>query len=216
MYAKDNLAIITGGSGLYLDAVLYGMDDIPDPDPVLREKLTKRMEIEGVQKMADELRTIDPEYYKEVDINNPKRVLRGIEVWHSTRQKFSSFRIRKDGSRSFTPLFVNLDMDREELYDRINRRVDIMISAGLEDEARQLYAHRDLNALNTVGYKEWFGHFDGDYTAEEAIRLIKRNSRHYAKRQITWNKKYQGALKIHPGSLDEIIKWVEYQTASSG
>ncbi len=216
LYSDNNIVIIAGGSGLYLDAVLYGMDDIPDPDPVLRNKLTQRMIKDGVKVLAEELREIDPEYYDEVDINNPKRVLRGLEVWFSTGQKFSSFRIRKDRPRPFIPLIVNLEMEREKLYTRINQRVDMMIKEGLEKEALGLYPLKGLNALNTVGYKEWFDYFEGQYPVEEAIRLIKRNSRHYAKRQITWNKKYKGMLNVHPESVQDIINWVEYQRNLSG
>lgn len=209
LHEQGNIVIMTGGSGLYLDAVLYGMDDIPDPDPILREELTKRIEDEGVAVLADELREIDPEYYDQVDRNNPKRVLRGIEVWHSTGRKFSSFRIKKAPQRNFTPVIINLTMDRDLLYERINRRVDGMIASGLKQEAKSLYPYRYLNALNTLGYKEWFKQFDGEYPEEEAIRLIKRNTRHYAKRQITWNKKYQAALNIHPESFEEIVQYLE-------
>lgn len=211
MYKQRNLYIVTGGSGLYLDAVLYGMDDIPDPDPILRKQLTQRIREDGVNKLAQELKEIDPEYYNEVDINNPKRVLRGLEVWYSTGKKFSSFRIRKNVPRPFTPIIINLEMEREDLYSRINLRVDIMIEAGLIKEAQSLYPNKNLNALNTVGYKELFKHFDGQYSLEEAIRLIKRNSRHYAKRQITWNKKYKGVFNAHPKDVGGIIKWIETQ-----
>jgi len=216
MYKKYKLVILTGGSGLYLDAVLYGMDDIPDPDPELRLRLTKRIQEQGVNVLAEELKSIDPEYYSEVDINNPNRVLRGLEVWYTTGNKFSSYRIKKNVKRPFIPLFVNLEMPREELYERINLRVDLMMKEGLKDEALRLYPHKGLNALNTVGYKEWFGHFDGDYPEEEAIRLIKRNSRHYAKRQITWNKKYPDMLQAHPESVEKINEWIKSQTGSSG
>ena len=216
MYQTSNLVILAGGSGLYLDAVLYGMDDIPDPDPALREQLTNRIKQQGVKELAEELKVIDPEYYAEVDINNPKRVLRGLEVWYTTGQKFSSYRIRKDNTRPFTPIFVNLEMPREDLYERINHRIDLMVLEGLKEEAQSLYPLKGLNALNTVGYKEWFGHFDGLYSENEAIRLIKRNSRHYAKRQITWNKKYNGRLNANPESVNEIIEWVNSQTGLSG
>ncbi len=211
LYKNRDLLIVAGGSGLYLDAVLYGMDDIPDPDPILREQLTQRIEKDGVNAMAEELKTIDPKYYNEVDINNPKRVLRGLEVWYSTGKKFSSFRIRKNDPRPFTPIIINLEMEREDLYSRINLRVDMMIEAGLIEEAQALYQYKNLNALNTVGYKELFEHFDGKYPKEEAIRLIKRNSRHYAKRQITWNKKYKGMFNAHPKDVGGIIKWIEAQ-----
>ncbi len=216
LFQEKDMVIFSGGSGLYMDAVLYGMDDIPDPDPELRHRLTQRLFKEGVKKLAEELQELDPEYHREVDVNNPKRVLRGLEVWYSTGQKFSSFRIRKNSSRPFKPIMVNLEMDRKELYARINHRVNLMIKEGLEEEARRLYPLKELNALNTVGYKEWFAHFDGQYSAEEAIRLIKRNSRHYAKRQITWNKKYHEMLNVHPSSVKEIIQWVETQKGLLG
>ncbi len=209
LFEEKTHVVLAGGSGLYLDAVLFGMDDIPDPDPILREKLTKRIETEGVAPLAEELRLIDPEYYAEVDQNNPKRVLRGLEVWHSTGKKFSSFRIRKNRTRPFTPHIINLEMDRELLYKRINRRVNLMREMGMKEEAFSLYPQRALNALNTVGYKEWFGHFDGLYPAEEALRLIKRNTRRYAKRQITWNKKYDVKLNTAPVFSAEIKDFLD-------
>ena len=209
LFEEKDHVVLAGGSGLYLDAVLFGMDDIPDPDPILREKLTKRIEAEGVAPLAEELRIIDPEYYSEVDHNNPKRVLRGLEVWHSTGKKFSSFRIRKNRSRPFTPQIINLEMDRELLYKRINRRVNLMLEMGMKQEAISLYPQRALNALNTVGYKEWFGHFDGLYPEEEALRLIKRNTRRYAKRQITWNKKYDIKLNTAPVFSTEIKDFLD-------
>ncbi len=211
LYRKKDLLILTGGSGLYLDAILFGMDDIPNPDIAIREKLTKRIKDEGVGPLAEELKVIDPAYYAEVDKFNPKRVLRGLEVWYSTGKKFSSFRVKTNRPRSFTPLIVNLQMEREDLYSRINKRVNIMIESGMKEEALSLYPMRQLNALNTVGYKEWFGHFDGQYNEEEAIRLIKRNTRHYAKRQITWNKKYDIKLNTSPESTAEILKYLDSQ-----
>ena len=209
LFKKRNIVILTGGSGLYLDAVLYGMDDIPDADPGVREDLTKRIEDEGVSKLADELKEIDPEYYAEIDRYNPKRILRGLETWYSTGKKFSSFRIRNTGSRPFRPIIINLIMERDKLYDRINKRVDAMVASGLKEEARSLFPHRGLNALNTVGYKEWFDHFEDKYGENEAVRLIKRNTRHYAKRQITWNRKYDIAMNIGPEGSAEIIRLVD-------
>jgi len=216
LYSTTDIVILCGGSGLYLDAVLQGMDDIPDPDPAIRQELNERLEQEGIERLVNELRDLDPEYYDEVDINNPKRILRGLEVWYTTGQKFSSFRIRRDTRRSFVPMLVNLDLEREKLYNRINLRVDRMVEQGLEQEARDLYPWKSLNALKTVGYKEWFDYFEGLYSAGEAIRLIKRNSRHYAKRQITWNKKYKGMLSVSPDSIEEIIQWVSNQMLLSG
>ncbi len=206
LYKDKDLLILTGGSGLYLDAVLFGMDDIPNPDIAIREKLTNRIKNEGVGPLAEELKEIDPEYHAEVDEFNPKRVLRGLEVWYSTGEKYSSFRIRTRRKRSFIPMIVNLRMEREDLYSKINRRVNNMIESGMKKEALSLYPMRELNALNTVGYKEWFGYFDGQYSEEEAVRLIKRNTRHYAKRQITWNKKYDVKLHTSPDSTDETLK----------
>ena len=211
LFKEKKLVVMAGGSGLYLDAVLFGMDDIPDPDPAVREEFIRRMDEEGVEKLARELKEIDPEYYEQVDINNPKRVLRGLEVWHSTGMKFSSFRIRKKPYRPFVPIIVNLTMDREQLYNRINLRVDQMLEDGLVKEAESLYPFRKLNALNTVGYKELFLHFDGDCPLVEAVRLIKRNTRHYAKRQITWNKKYDIICEFYPDAKEEIIRVVNSQ-----
>ena len=211
LFKEKKLVVMAGGSGLYLDAVLFGMDDIPDPDPAVREEFIRRMDEEGVEKLARELKEIDPEYYDKVDINNPKRVLRGLEVWHSTGMKFSSFRIRKKPYRPFVPIIVNLTMDREQLYNRINLRVDQMLEDGLVKEAESLYPFRKLNALNTVGYKELFLHFDGDCPLVEAVRLIKRNTRHYAKRQITWNKKYDIICEFYPDAKEEIIRVVNSQ-----
>jgi tRNA dimethylallyltransferase len=209
IFSKQNIAIITGGSGLYLDAVLFGMDDIPDIDPIVRNELTRRIEAEGVEKLAAELKKIDPDYYDQTDIKNPKRILRGLETWYSTGTRFSSYRQKNTAAREFKPLIINLDIDRAELYSRINTRVNKMVKSGLREEARSLYPHRGLNALNTVGYKEWFAHFDGDYGEEEAVRLIKRNTRHYAKRQITWNKKYDIALNSDPADIETITEFVE-------
>ena len=216
LYSNIDVVILTGGSGLYLDAVLYGMDDIPDPDRKIRQELTLRIEQEGLENLAAELREIDPEYYNEADIHNPKRILRGLEVWYSTGKRFSSFRIRKDKPRPFVPVIINLVMDRRLLYSRIDSRVDLMLKEGLKEEARSLYPYRHLNSLNTVGYKEWFSHFDGLFPEEEAVRLIKRNSRHYAKRQLTWNKKYEGAFDFHPDQWQEILNRIKDQTGLSG
>jgi len=208
------LLLLTGGSGLYLDAVIRGMDDIPDPDPEIRNNLLKRWKNEGVDTLRKELLQLDPDYYQTIDLNNPKRILRGLEVCLTTGKPFSTFRVGRQSNRPFKILLVILDRPRDELYRRIDRRVDNMMEKGLLDEARSLYPLRHLNALNTVGYKELFGYFDGRYSLDEAIRLIRRNTRHYARRQLTWFRKYQDTgffnpdkirvltLRIHPAAAE--------------
>ncbi|MCD6331655.1 MAG: tRNA (adenosine(37)-N6)-dimethylallyltransferase MiaA [Bacteroidales bacterium] len=208
------LLLLTGGSGLYLDVVIRGMDDIPDPDPEIRNNLLKRWKNEGVDTLRKELLQLDPDYYQTIDLNNPKRILRGLEVCLTTGKPFSTFRAGRQSNRPFKILLVILDRPRDELYRRIDRRVDNMMEKGLLDEARSLYPLRHLNALNTVGYKELFGYFDGRYSLDEAIRLIRRNTRHYARRQLTWFRKYQDTgffnpdkirvltLRIHPAAAE--------------
>jgi len=195
------LLLLTGGSGLYLDAVIRGMDDIPDPDPEIRNILLKRWENEGVDILRKELLQLDPDYYQTIDLNNPKRILRGLEVCLTTGKPFSKFRVGRQSNRPFKILLIILDRPRNELYRRIDRRVDDMMKNGLLNEARSLYPLRHLNALNTVGYKELFGYFDGHYSLDEAIRLIRRNTRHYARRQLTWFRKYQNTGLFNPDKI---------------
>ena len=186
LFKKHDTVVAVGGSGLYIKALCEGMDDLPDAEPALREKLLKRLETEGLASLVEQLRELDEAYYNEVDKCNPQRVLRAVEVCLTTGQPYSS--LRKGGSkqRDFEIVKVGIDYPREELYDRINRRVDIMIADGLEAEARAMLPQRHLNALQTVGFSELFDYFDGTISREEAIELIKRNSRRYAKRQMTW------------------------------
>lgn len=181
----DNLVMV-GGSGLYVDAVCKGMDDFPKSDPELRELLDNRLKAEGLASLRDELRLLDRESYDSIDILNPQRVLRALEVTLQTGRKFSSFKSNTDKKRDFIIEKVYIDRPREELYERINKRVDLMMNDGLLEEVRELYQFRNRPALKTVGYSELFDYIDGKCSLDEAVELIKRNTRRYAKRQITW------------------------------
>lgn len=186
LFAKHDWVIAVGGSGLYVRALCEGMDDLPQADPELREALSRRLETEGVDALAAELRELDPAYYATVDRRNPARVMRALEVCLQTGRPYSEQRTGVRRPRPFGIVKVGVDLPREELYARIDRRVDRMVADGLEAEARALYPYRTLNALQTVGYREFFDYFDGRTSYEEAVSLIKRNSRRYAKRQLTW------------------------------
>ncbi len=209
LFISHPIVIMTGGTGLYMDAILNGIDDIPDPDPEIRANLKQRYDEEGLANILDELLNLDPDYYSTVDKSNPARVLRGLEVCLTTGRPFSSFRIKQPVKRNFGVILTALELPREILYERINLRVDRMIEMGLIEEARALYPVRHLNGLNTVGYRELFEMFDGNIDQEEAVRLIKRNTRHYAKRQITWNNRYPDIKYFNPENTDEIIRWVD-------
>lgn len=178
--------VMCGGSGLYIDALCNGLDAFPDVDPQIREDLMTRLENEGLEALRFELRRLDPQTYESIDPANRQRVVRALEVCIGTGRPFSSYKTAAARERPFSIRKIGLTREREELYDRINRRVDLMMEAGLEEEARSLLPYRDLPALNTVGYRELFDCFDGKYPLEEAVRLIKRNTRHYAKKQLTY------------------------------
>lgn len=178
--------VMTGGSGFYIDAVCYGLDDFPEADPDLRASLSERLRTEGVDNLRQELRRLDPESYAAIDIANGQRVIRALEVCLMTGRKFSSFKNFRVKQRDFDIEKVGISRPRDVLYDRINRRVDAMMENGLLEEARRLLPYRDLPALRTVGYRELFDYFDGRISLDEAVSLIRRNTRHYAKRQLTW------------------------------
>ncbi len=204
LFLKHQIVIMTGGTGLYMDAIINGIDDIPDPDPEIRLMLKQRYESEGLDLLLSEISQLDPEYYAKVDKKNPARVLRGLEVCLTTGKPFSSFRIKQPVKRDFDIILTGLELPRETLYERIDRRVDIMIANGLVKEAEQLYPMRNLNGLNTVGYREIFEMMDGNFDLTEAIRLIKRNTRHYAKRQITWNNRYPAMKYFNPENFEDL------------
>lgn len=189
LFLTHDTLIVVGGSGLYVDALCYGIDDFPDSDMTLRDNLMQRLSAEGIESLRNELRLLDPESYETIDKKNPQRIVRALEVCLQTGKKFSSFKSSSSKQRNFTIERTIIERPREELYDRINLRVDKMIESGLVDEAKELHKFKDLPALKTVGYKELFDYFDGKTSLEEAIDLIKRNTRRYAKRQITWFKR---------------------------
>lgn len=181
--------VMVGGSGLYADAVCYGIDDFPQADMEIRNALTERLASEGIESLRSELRLLDRESYETIDISNPQRVIRALEVTISTGKRFSSFKSFRKKERSFIIERIQIDRPREELYERINRRVDLMMESGLLEEVKSLYPFRKLTALKTVGYRELFAYLDGEISLDEAVDLIKRNTRRYAKRQITWFKR---------------------------
>ena len=208
---SKNIALLTGGSMMYIDAVCNGIDDIPTIEDEVRENLKKRLEQEGLERLCEELRLLDPEYYNIVDKKNTRRVIHGLEICYQTGKTYTSFRKRDKKERPFNIIKIALNREREELYCRINKRVDQMIEEGFIDEARSLYGLRELNSLNTVGYKELFDHFDGIYSLEEAIERIKGNTRRYARKQLTWFKRDPEVKWFHPDNVDEIINYISQQ-----
>lgn len=211
LFEKHHFVVLTGGSGLYIDAVCLGIDAIPATNPETREMLKLRLKNEGLTTLSDWLKRLDEESYNTVDINNPQRVIRALEVCIISGIPYSSLRKNFEKTRNFKIIKVGLQRDREELYARINLRVDLMMEQGLLDEAKKLYPNRHLNALQTVGYRELFDYFDGNITLEEAVELIKRNSRRYAKRQITWFNRYDDIAWFSPDNFDGIVAHVMQQ-----
>ncbi len=209
LYRQHDMVIAVGGSGLYVKALCEGMDDLPDVDEYLRESLNFRLQVEGLAPLVEELRKLDPVYYERVDRNNPARVVRALEVCLQTGHPFSEQRTGKKAERPFTITKIGVDLPREILYDRIDRRVDEMLREGLEEEARALYPYHALNSLQTVGYREMFEYFDGDIDFEEAVRLIKRNSRRYAKRQLTWFRRDEEVHWFRPDEDSAMIKLID-------
>jgi tRNA dimethylallyltransferase len=193
LFAQHTTLLLVGGSGLYIDAVCFGIDSTPAVDEELRESLALRLRREGLDSLRRELRILDPSYYSMVDLKNPARVVRALEVCLSAGRPFSEFRRHSPKNRGFNIRFVVLNRSRATLYERINARVDQMMAQGLLDEARQALPYRHLSALKTVGYRELFRHLDGELSLDEAVELIKRNTRRYAKRQLTWFARYEGA-----------------------
>ncbi|MDP3471662.1 MAG: tRNA (adenosine(37)-N6)-dimethylallyltransferase MiaA [Algoriphagus sp.] len=211
IFRKRNVAIMTGGSGLFADAITKGLDEIPDVDPDIRKQLIGEFEGKGLEWLQAQVSGVDPEYFEQVDRQNPQRLMRALEVFRGTGLKFSSFRVKKKVTRSFQIIKIGLDRDRDELYQRIDFRMDQMIASGLFDEADALFGKRHLNALQTVGYSEIFGFLEGKYDREEAIRLLKRNSRRYAKRQLTWFRRDGEIRWFYPDQLKEISAWITAQ-----
>lgn len=203
LHSNHDNVILTGGSMMYIDAVCKGIDIMPDIDPLLREELYKKYQDEGIDPFRQKLKILDPVFYNQVDLKNPKRIIHAVEVCLMTGKPYSSFRTNETKERSFEIIKVGFTRERDELYARINKRVDIMISDGLEDEARQFYHLKHLNSLNTVGYKELFEYFDGNWTREFAIDKIKQHSRNYARKQLSWFNR------------DKDIKWINLTNETS-
>ena len=200
LFQENSVQIMVGGSGLYVDAVLKGLDYFPDVDPKIREGLTKDLQEKGIEILQQKLKELDLETYNTIAIDNPHRIMRALEICIGAETPYSTFKNKPKASRNFTSIKIGLNANREIIYSRINKRVDTMLANGLLEEAKKLYPNKDLNALQTVGYRELFSYFDGESTQEFAISEIKKNTRRFAKRQSTWFKK------------DEETLWFDYQT----
>lgn len=211
LYPQVNPVIMTGGSMLYIDTVCKGIDDIPTVDPEVRKDVINWYEQNGLEALQNKLLEVDPEYYLTADLNNSKRLLHAIEVYQMTGKPISLFRKNTVRKRPFRIIKVGINQEREILYQRINQRVDRMLEAGLLEEVKTVYLHRHLNSLNTVGYKELFAYLDGSCSLDEAVDLIKRNSRRYARKQLTWFRRDQEIRWFEPTQINEIIDYLEQQ-----
>lgn len=198
LFLKNNIVIMVGGSGLYVDAVINGLDNFPDVNPSIREQLNLDLKTNGIESLQKQLKELDIETYQTIAIDNPHRIIRALEICIGTSKTYSSFKNKQKAPRNFKSIKIGLTAERQLIYDRVNQRVDIMIANGLLEEAEKLYPNKELNALQTVGYRELFSFFDGAISKEFAIEEIKKNTRRFAKRQLTWFKK------------DETIDWFDY------
>ena len=209
LFKTKNVVIMVGGSGLYADAVINGLDYFPEVDPNIRVQLKKELENDGLYALQLKLKHLDKESYKSIEIQNPQRLCRALEICMGTGKPYSSFKNKVKKERAFKTTLIGLETTRETLYERINKRVDIMFDTGLLEEATNLYAHKDLNALQTVGYQEIFNYLDNIYSLDIAINTIKRNTRHFAKRQITWFKKNKNITWFNFKKTEGIIPYLE-------
>ena len=209
LFQERDVVILTGGSGLYIDAVCEGFDEIPDIDPSIRQEVILEFQEKGLEWLQKQIQQLDPLYYEVVDQKNPQRLMRALEVCRGTNKPYSQFRTKKKQVRPFRVVKIALERDREELYQRIDLRMDQMVAKGLFEEAEALFPLRHLNALQTVGYSEIFGFLAGEYDKKEAVRLLKRNSRRYAKRQLTWLKRDSGYHWFHPDNFEGIVAFID-------
>jgi len=209
IHRTHSTALLVGGSMLYIDAICKGIDDFPVPDPELRKNLENQLKDEGIESLRSQLKILDPEHYNSIDLKNPQRILKALEVCLQTGKPYSSFLTQPKRDRPFKILKIGFNRPREELYNLINQRVDKMIEEGLLGEAQGLLAYRNHNALKTVGYREIFDYLDGKISLEQAVELIKRNSRHYAKRQLTWWARDPQINWFHPEDENEILEFVK-------
>jgi tRNA dimethylallyltransferase len=208
LFKKHDVLIMVGGSGLYIDAVCNGLDNLPEIDLNIREQLNKKLADEGIESIKNQLQELDPEYYAKVDQSNPQRMIRGLEVVLSTGQKLSSFLTATKKSRPFNIIKIGLNTNRTLLYEQINHRVDLMMEAGLLAEVKSLLSLRQYNALNTVGYSELFDHLEGKIDLITALNMIKQNTRRFAKRQLTWFRRDESTTWFEPNQTDEIIEYL--------
>ena len=208
LFGRHRAVVLTGGSMMYVDAVCRGIDDIPTVDEDTRRLMLQKYETEGLERLCAELRLLDPEYYRIVDLKNPKRVVHALEICYMTGRTYTSFRTQTPKERPFRIVKVGLRREREELYARINSRVDRMMEDGLLDEAKRVYPHKGCNALNTVGYKELFKYLDGEWTLPFAVEKIKQNSRIYSRKQMTWFKRDRDIRWFHPDQAAEILDYL--------
>jgi tRNA dimethylallyltransferase len=207
LFKKHNYVIMVGGSGLYIDAVVQGLDTFPEVDREIRANLNSILKQQGIEVLQNQLKELDPEYYNKVDIQNPHRIIRALEICLCTGKAYSSFINQRKLPRPFSTIMIGLSVERSILYDKINKRVDSMIENGLKEEARSLYKHKHLNALHTVGYTELFKFFDGIWDLDFAISEIKKNTRRFAKRQLTWFRKNKDIIWVEPLTpINEIIE----------
>ncbi|MDM1411520.1 tRNA (adenosine(37)-N6)-dimethylallyltransferase MiaA [Myroides odoratimimus] len=210
LFTDNPVQVMVGGSGLFVNAILNGLDDFPDVDPSVREQLNQDLAEKGLPYLQNMLKELDPIHYEKIAIDNPQRVTRALEICIGTGKPYSSFLNIKQHTRNFTPIVIGLEADREKMYERINKRVNIMLDNGLLKEAQELYPHRDNNALQTVGYRELFAYFDNEFTLEFAIEEIKKNTRRFAKRQITWFKRTPDVMWFdYLTAPEQILKAVE-------
>ncbi len=212
IFKNHDVAIMVGGSGLYIDAVCNGIDEIPDIAPELRKQINQKFENEGIESLQKLLQDLDPDYYKIVDLQNPARLKRAIEICLQTGTTYTKLRAQKKHTHPFNIEKLALNLPREELYQRINNRVDVMIANGLEEEVRSLVAYKDCTSLKTVGYREFFDFFDGLCSREEAIEKIKQNTRKYAKKQITWFKRTDDYTWFSPRNFNEIVDYLQVKS----
>jgi tRNA dimethylallyltransferase len=209
LFKEHNTLILCGGSGLYIKAVLEGFDEMPEIPVGTRQQIIAEYEAEGLAWLQQEVKKIDPDYFEQVDSNNPHRLIRALEVFRASGEKPSQLRVKEKRVHDFRTIKIGLELERHQLYNRIDARMDVMIDSGLFKESEQLFPYRTLNALQTVGYREIFEYREGKYDREEAIRLLKRNTRRYAKRQLTWFKKDTEVMWFQADQVDQIIAYLD-------
>lgn len=211
LFNQQRMALLSGGSMMYIDAVCQGIDDIPTVDEATRRLMKRRLETEGLDALVEELKVLDPEHYKIVDLHNPRRVVHALEICHMTGNTYTSYRKNTKKIRPFNIIKIGLNRPREEMYERINNRVLKMMNQGLIEEAKAVYPQKGLNALNTVGYKELFTYFDGDISLDDAILKIQSNTRQYMRKQVTWFKRDNQIKWFSPTNIEEIINYIDDQ-----